>query len=122
MPLKQITKVVTTNDSGAADVYTEVVSGRLSAIHYVKDDFSNGVDFTITAESTAQNLWTEENVNASTMRAPRQPTHSQAGAELLYAAGGTPQSDQIVLVKDRIHIVIASGGDTTSGTFIFVLE
>lgn len=113
---------VTTNSSGAATAYSPVVTGNLSAIHYIKTDFANGVDFAITAEATGESLWAQDNVNASATVAPRQPTHTQAGAAALYAAGGSPVLAPIGLANDRIKIVIASGGDTKTGTFHLVLE
>ncbi|MBF0358868.1 MAG: hypothetical protein HQL70_09690 [Magnetococcales bacterium] len=113
---------VTTAADGTATAYIPVVSGRLSQIRYVKDDYAAGVDFTITNETTGETLWTEADVNASVTVAPRQPTHGTDGAAALYAAAGTAVNDQIVLVNDRIKIAIAQGGDSKSGTFHFTLE
>ncbi len=106
---------------GTATGYTEVVSGALSQIRYVKDDFDNGVDFTITVEETGETLWDEDNVNASTTRAPRQATHGVDGAAALYAAGGAAVQAPIAIHHSRIKIEIAQGGDTKSGTFHFTL-
>ncbi len=53
---------------------------------------------------------------------PRQPTYSTTGEALLYAAGGQGVNDEIVLAADRVKIVVASGGDTKSGTFHIVME
>lgn len=113
---------LTTNSSGAATGYTPVVNGHLSSIHYVKTDFADGVDFTITSEATGQSLWTDTNVNASEIVAPRQPTHGQDGSASLYAAAGEPVEAQIALANDRVKIVIASGGDTKTGTFHVVID
>lgn len=112
---------VTTDSGGAATSYTETVTGKLSQIRYVKTDFDNGVGFTITSEATVETLWTEAAVNASVTRAPRQATHSTAGVASLYAATFAV-TDKIGLAKDRVKIVIASGGDTKSGVFHFVFE
>jgi len=122
MALKRHTVSVTTAADGSATAYSPVLSGRLSQIRYVKTDFADGVDFTITAEATGETLWSEENVNASATRAPRQATHSTAGAAALYAAAGQAVLDKIVLAADRVKIVIASGGDTKTGTFHVVVE
>lgn len=113
---------VTTDASGNATVYSEYVTGRLSAIEYVKTDFAAGVDFTITSENSGESLWTQNDVNASTVVRPRAPTHSQAGVASLYASGGTAVQDKIALANDRVKIVIASGGNAASGTFYIVLE
>jgi accessory colonization factor AcfC len=112
---------VTTAADGSATVYSPVVTGPVSAIHYVKTDFANGVDFSITVEATGQNLWVETNVDAAKVVAPRQPTHDQAGAALLYAAAGLPVEAPIHLANDRVKIVIASGGNVKTGTFHIVI-
>lgn len=112
---------LTTAADGSATGYTPVVTGRISAIHYVKGDFADGVDFTVTAEATGESIWAETNVNASATRAPRQLTYSQTGSSIAYAATFGVY-DQIVLARDRVKIVIAQGGDTKSGTFHIVVE
>ena len=113
---------VTTAADGSATAYSEVCTGKLSQIRYVKTDFDNGVGFTITSEATGETLWTEAAVNASATRAPRQATHSTAGVAALYAAGGAAVNDKIALALDRVKIVIASGGNVKSGVFHIVME
>lgn len=113
---------VTTAADGSATAYSGVVTGKISTIRYVKTDFADGVDFTVTAEATGESIWAENDVNASATRAPRQATHSTAGAAALYAAGGAAVNDKITLANDRVKIVIASGGDTKTGTFHIILE
>ena len=109
------TVAVTTAADGSATAYSSVVTGKLSQIHYVKTDFDDGVDFTITAEATGETLWAEPNVNDSTVRAPRHSTHASDGSV-------TPAMDKIALAGDRVQIVIAAGGDSKTGTFILVFE
>ena len=113
---------VTTAADGSATAYSPVVSGKISQIIYTKTDFATGVDFTITFEATGETLWTESNVDASTVRAPRQSTHSNLGVAALYAAAGSAVLDKISIANDRIKIVIASGGATKTGTFSIILE
>ncbi len=112
---------LTTDADGAATGYTPAVTGRVLAIHYVKDDFADGVDFTVTSEATGQSIWAESDVNASASRAPRQPTHGQDGSASLYAGGGEPVEDYLALAQDRVKIVVANGGDTKSGAFHVVI-
>lgn len=113
---------VTTAADGSATAYSdEIEYGLLSQIRYVKTDFADGVDFTITLNGTGETLWAENDVNAAATRAPRQATHSTAGAAALYAASGSAVNDKIAIAKDKIKIVIASGGDTKSGAFHFLL-
>jgi len=113
---------ITTAADGSATAYTPRLAGELKAIHYVKTDFADGVDFTITSEATGQSLWTDTNINASEVVSPRAPTHDQAGAALLYAAGGAAVADTIGLANDRIKIVIAAGGNAKSGVFHFLVD
>jgi hypothetical protein len=113
---------VTTASDGSATKYSPYLSGKVCAIHYVKIDFADGVDFTITAEATGETLWTESNVNAAKVCMPRGAIHSNAGVAALYAAGGTAVSDLIRLGRDRVKIVIASGGDTKTGAFHIVVD
>lgn len=118
---QRLVVAATTAADGSATAYSETVTGKVSQIRYVKTDFANGVDFTITSEATGETIWTESDVNASATRAPRQATHSTAGVASLYAATFAV-NDKIALANDRIRIVIAAGGDTKTGTFHIVME
>lgn len=118
MAIRKYTVPVTTNGSGAATVFSPYLSGYLMSIQYVKTNFTNGVDFTITAEATGETLWTQANVDAAATVRPRAATHSTAGVASLYAAAGTAVNDRIALGRDRVKIVIASGGNATTGAFV----
>jgi hypothetical protein len=122
MALRKFVVPVTTASDGSATVYTPYLSGYLHQIQYVKTNFTDGVDFTITAEATGETIWTESNVNAAAVKAPRQATHSTAGVASLYASGGTAVNDRIALSRDRVKIVIASGGNATTGSFTVVID
>lgn len=113
---------VTTAADGTATAYSPRLSGKIHQIEYVKTDFANGVDFTITGEATGVGLWTESDVNASAVRAPRQATHSQVGAASLYAAGGTAVQAPVALGTDRVKIVIAQGGNVKTGVFHILVD
>lgn len=113
---------VTTAADGSATAYSEVCTGKVSTIRYVKTDFDNGSTITLTSEATGETIWTEAAVNASATRAPRQATHSTAGVAALYAGAGASVNDKIALANDRIKIVITAGGNVKSGAFHIVLE
>lgn len=116
---------VTTASDGTATAYTPRLSGKVAQIEYVKDGsngFANGVDFTITGEATGIGLWTESDVNASAVRAPRLPTHSQVGAAALYASGGVAVLAPIALASDRVKIAIAQGGNAKVGVFHVLVD
>lgn len=116
------TLTITTDGSGDATSYTEVVSGRISSIRYIKTDYTDGVDVTVTGETTGTAIWTGTNVNASATVAPRQATHDTVGAASLYAAGGEPVESSITIANERIKFVVASGGATKVGAFHVTLD
>ena len=125
MAIKYFEVPITVDTNGDGIGYTPVFSGRISSIRYVKDGsngYSNGVDFAITSELTGATVWAQNDVNASATVAPRQPTHSTAGAAALYAGSGTAVNDKIVLAADRVKIVVSSGGSKTTGKFYVTVE
>lgn len=113
---------ITTDGSGDATAYSPRFSGKIREIEYVKTDFTDGVDFTITSEATGKTLWTEANVNAAKTCLPRGATHSNAGVASLYASGGVAVNDLLSIADDRVKIVIAQGGASKVGTFHIIVE
>lgn len=113
---------VTTAADGSYTGYTPYLSGKVCSIHYIKTDFADGVDFTITSEATGESIWTESNVNAAKVCRPRGATHSNAGVASLFASGGEAVNDLIRLSRDRVKIVIAAGGNAKAGAFHVVVE
>lgn len=107
------TVAVTTAADGSATAYSGEINGLLAQISYVKTDFADGVDFTITSEATGETLWAESNVNASATRAPRQFTHTTAGV-------ASAAADGAIAIAGRVKIVVASGGNVKTGTFHIV--
>ena len=122
MTIRRFEVDVTTAADGSATAYSPYLSGYINDIQYVKTDFADGVDFTITAEATGRTLWAESDVNAAAVRAPRQPTHSTAGVAALFASGGTAVNDKIALGRDRVKFVIASGGNVKTGSFVITVD
>lgn len=116
---------VTTASDGTATAYTPRVSGKIHSVQYVKDGvtgYTDGVDFAVTAEITGETIWTQSDVNASAVKYPRAPTHSQAGVAALYAAGGTAVNDKIGVSSDRVKIAISSGGAAKVGVFHVLVD
>lgn len=122
MTIRRFEVTVTTASDGTATAYSPYLSGFIHAIHYVKTDYADGVDFTITAEATDETLWTQSDVNAAAVKAPRQATHSNVGVAALYASGGTAVNDRIALGRDRVKIVLAQGGNAKTGKFIIIVD
>lgn len=120
--IQRFTVPVTTIADGSATAYSPDITGKIVQIAYVKTDFAAGVDFTITAETTGETIWTQVDVNATVTVAPRQAVHSTAGVAALYAAGGSAVLEPICVASERIKIVIAQGGDTKTGTFHIIVE
>lgn len=106
---------ITTAADGSATAYTPRAAGKIHSIQYLKTDFADGVDFTITTEATGESVISKSDVNASAVFYPRAPTHSQTGTPLLYAADGAAVADKIALASDRLKIVVAQGGNAKSG-------
>lgn len=121
MAVRRFVVSVTTASDGTATVYSPYLSGLIHEIHYIKTDFADGVDFTITAEATGETIWTQSDVNAAAVKAPRQATHSTVGVAALYASGGTAVNDRIALGRDRVKIAIAQGGNAKTGAFHIVV-
>ncbi len=120
--MRRVKVTVTTAADGTVTAYTPRISGRIHSAHYVKTDYADGVDFTITAEATGEQIWAESNVNASAVRYPRAATHSTAGVASLFAAGGTAVQAPVGVANDRIKIVLAQGGNAKVGTFHFLVD
>lgn len=117
MKMKRYKVTVTTAADGSATAYTPRVTGEIAQVEYVKNNFDNGVDIAVTGEATGINIWTQADVNASAVVAPRQPSHSQAGVASLYAAAGTAVQAPICLSNDRVKLTIAQGGNAKTGAF-----
>lgn len=116
---------ITTASDGTAVGYSPRLAGKIHSINYVKDGttpFAAGVDFTVTAEATGENIWTQSDVNASVVVYPRAPVASQAGVASLYATGGTAVQDKIAIASDRVKIAIASGGAAKLGAFHILVD
>ena len=108
---------VTTDASGAATVYSSNISGRLHSLSYLKTDFADGVDFTITLERTGQSVWTHTNINAS------ETVYPVAAANLGTTGHASTLSEiPIVAANDRLKIIVAAGGNVKSGTFDLVIS
>ena len=112
---------VTTAVGGAQTAYTPPLNGKLISIRYAKTDYANGVDFTITAEDTAENLWVDTNINASETVRPRIALQNNVGVDITYD-GTRKVYEPYNLVDERIKIVIAQGGDAKSGTFHALID
>jgi len=122
MGIRKHTVTLISDGAQIGTAYSPYISGYIDSIQYVKTDYTNGVDFTITAEATGETIWTQVDVNAAIVVRPRAATHSTAGVAALYAGGGTAVNDRIALGRDRVKIVIAQAGATKTGAFVITVS
>jgi hypothetical protein len=114
---------ITSDASGDGIGYTPILSGLIHAIRYVKNDYTDGVDITITGETSTIAVVTLTNQNASATTYPRAATNDVIGAASLFAGAGEPVECLIPVAQERMKIVVAAGGDTKTGMFhVFVEE
>jgi hypothetical protein len=121
---RKFTVTATSDGSSVGTHYTPYVSGYVESIQYIKADsggYTDGVDFTITADVTGENIWTDTNINASEVVRPRAATCTTAGVAALYAGTGAV-NDRIALASDRVKIVLAAAGASKTGTFVITIS
>jgi len=122
MTIRRHTVSLTSAVGATGTAYSPYISGFIESIQYVKTDYADGVDFTITAEATGETIWTQADVNAAVIVYPRAATHSTAGVASLFAAAGEAVTDRIALGRDRVKIAIAQAGGTKTGTFVITVS
>jgi hypothetical protein len=112
---------ITVSAGGAGTGYTQVVHGVVHAIRYVPDGsspYDTGFDATITCDVSGLPIITVTNGGTAALSLyPRAATVSVANAAALYAGGGTAVNDKIPVAGEKIKIVIADGGNATTGKF-----
>jgi len=117
--MERLVAILTTDASGDATGYLEPTQpGFIRAIRYVKTDYADGIDITITGETSGLSILSVTDMNASATYVPQTPTHDLSAAAENY----NDESDEAVnapipICDERIKIVIANGGDTKAGTF-----
>ncbi len=105
---------ITVNASGAGSAtVTPAARGLLYAIEYVKNNYADGIDFTLTAANSdiTDTLYTGTNVNASAVLLPRIDMVGNTGTALGLNSGMIP-------FFGRLTITVAQGGNATTGTFV----
>jgi|TARA_Y100000310_G_scaffold106949_1_gene105395 hypothetical protein len=112
-------KVTLETDASGDAVKTFGLAGRIVAIRYEKDDYADTVDFDIQS-GWGDELWDEDNITASTIQYPRVPVQDGPGADVTF--DGTEEIYEAPVTMGGVVVTIASGGDTKSGSFIFVYE
>jgi len=124
------TVTITVDASGNGTDYIDLTGvgsgGKILSIHYTvtgtpylePSSPTNGFDFTITTETTLQNLWVETGITGAKSVAPRQSVSDLVGSATFYNDGGDePVVDYVFASNERVKIVVANAGNATSGTF-----
>jgi hypothetical protein len=115
------TQTTTTTDQGV----NGQVNGRILEVYYVPDGtvpLATGAVVTLTGETTGIPILTVTGIGTTAVNyAPRQATHTIAGAASLYASGGTAVTDHIYIANERVQVTISSGGASKSGTLYIVV-
>lgn len=112
----------TTSAGGAATVTGSAVIGKLYAIEYRPGTTDTGATVTVTCESDiSKALLTKSSAGTSnTTYYPRDLVHGVAdGAALTGTSGG---DRALPILNGRPQVVIASGGNVTSGSLVLYYE
>ena len=110
--------------SGTGTFYSEVLSGKILSVTYVKpgtNPLEDTLDLTITVEGTAQAVLSLTDVAATATHAPRQAVIVNTSAAALLYSAGNPVEDYIFMCNDRIKVVIAQAGAATKSGSLIVL-
>ncbi len=112
---------ITTNAGGDATVYLgSVIRGYLVALIYRPGTLVTGADLTVTGETSGIPILTKVNLGTGdSYLYPRGlPTNANSSTGPL----GTIPTERIPLLKERIKVVVAQGGNTLAGTIEAIYE
>jgi hypothetical protein len=116
-----ITLAVAADGTGTFFSSAPVTGGLVRQVRYVPPDGTNplatGAVVTLTGEETGLPILAVAGIGTvAVLFAPRQPTHSLAGAANLYGAGGQAVDDLIAIAGERIKVTVSGGGSSNLGT------
>lgn len=125
---------VTTASDGSATVYApsdastlahggtgQAINGRILAIRYVKNNFDNGHGITVTLEGTGEAVLTKTSLDATATFYPRVGVNGAEDGAAATLDGTRLNRDYVHAAHDRVKIVVASGGNAKTGTYIVVV-
>ena len=121
--MRKITLSATTDASGDATVNsTQNIMGKVYAILYKPGTIATGATITVTSQGIfAKPLLTKASAGtADTLYYPRDLVHAVAdGAALTGTAGG---DRCLPLINGLLRLVVASGGNATTGSIVVYYE
>ena len=111
--LFRITTPIVTTSGGAATVFLgSNIRGFLVSIKYIPGSIATGADLTITGETSGTPILTKANAGtADVFYYPRALANLVADG-----ADGATGECSIPLVEERVKVVVAQGGNTTTGS------
>lgn len=114
--IEKVTAALVTDASGDATVYLgSKLRGRVHAIKYTAGTLENTTDLVITGETTGVAILTDSPA-ASEWYYPRAFPNKVTDGAL-----GTVQSEDVHVLKERIKVVVAQGGNVLTGSIdIFI--
>lgn len=117
MAILSQTVTITTDGSGAAEVYSGYVNGRIIALGYRPGDIETGATVTVTTETTVQAVLVKASAGTSNLWFyPRIAESKNTDGSALTSY------DYICAANERVKIVVATGGDTLSGEMLVVTD
>lgn len=111
--MQEVSATITTNASGAATVYLGTsLTGRVHAIKYAPGTLDTGAGLVVTGETTAVPIITKASAGTSTVwYYPRAFAN-----KVTDGAAFTDVTEDVRILRERIKVVVASGGNTLTGT------
>lgn len=111
--MQEVSATITTTSGGAATVYLgSTLTGRVHAIKYAPGTIATGAGLTITGETTGVAIMTKASAGTSTVwYYPRAFAN-----KVTDGAAFTDVTEDVRILKERIKVVVADGGNVTTGT------
>lgn len=115
--IEKCTATITTDSSGNATVYLgSKLRGRVHAINYVAGTLENTADLVITGEDTGVAILTDSPTGSEWFYPRAFPNAVTTGG------AGTVAAEDVHVLKERIKVVVAQGGDTKTGTITVYID
>jgi hypothetical protein len=117
MYVERHTVSIITATGGAYDGYSDTLTGAIHEIAYslgaTGSTLASTADFSITTERDGVVLWSQSNVPIAAKQVrPRRTATTVSGI----TATNASLTEPVMVQNDRVHVVIAQGGNTKAGT------
>ena len=119
---KHYTVNITTDSGGDSVDRTPPVTGRVTTVQYIHNDFTGTGFIDISGDDTGQFIALIDHSEGSVTNAPMRATHTTAGVEATYDGTDVVRSEPVLLADERISITTGRAGDTKTGTIIITVD